>query len=183
MENIKEQLIDEIGSEFEVLNAVEFGSDQYKVGVDGLTKLIDRAIEIKKVERDCEAKKESRDFDREKFESERSEKTLIREFDREKFEAEQAEKIRNREFDREKFESERSDKARSREFDNKLQLDNAKSEKRFKLAKVIVDIVVPAASITTGLFLAIKSFRFEEYGTITSTVGKASINKSLSRML
>ena len=147
MENIKEQLNNEINSEFEALEEVEFGSDQYKVGVEGLTKLLDRAIEINKNEQDCEAKKESR------------------------------------EFDREKFEKERSDKAQTREFDNKLQLDNAKNDKRFKLAKVIVDIVVPAASITTGLFLAIKSFRFEEYGTITSTVGKASINKSLSRML
>lgn len=147
MENIKEQLNNEIESEFEALNELEFGSDQHKIAVDGLTKLVDRAIEIRKLEKDYEAKKESREFDKEKFEAEQAEKT------------------------------------QSREFDNKLQLDNAKNEKRFKWIKVVLDAAIPAASITTGLYLALKSFRFEEYGTITSTVGKASINKSLSRML
>lgn len=179
MENIKQPLETEIVAEFEALNELEFGSEQHKIAVDGLTKLVDRAIEIHKVEKDYEAKKESREFDKEKIEVDKTEKAQNREFDREKFKLDK-DKFQ---FDKEKFEVEQTGKTRDREFDNKLQLDNAKHDKRFKWIKVVLDAAIPAASITTGLFLALKSFRFEEYGTITSTVGKASINKSLSRML
>lgn len=40
----------EIESEFEELSKIEVGSEQYKVAVDGLAKLMDRAIEIDKSE-------------------------------------------------------------------------------------------------------------------------------------
>ena len=40
----------EIMDEFEALRKEEFGSEKYKVGVDGITKLLDRSIEIDKFE-------------------------------------------------------------------------------------------------------------------------------------
>lgn len=41
---------EEIEDELEILKKMELGSDDYKVAVDGVTKLIDREIELKKIE-------------------------------------------------------------------------------------------------------------------------------------
>lgn len=49
---IEAVLNDEIQGEFEELKEMEIGGDEYKSTVDGLTKLVDRAIEIKKVNDD-----------------------------------------------------------------------------------------------------------------------------------
>ena len=56
--SIEALLHDEIETEFEALRSVELGSDKYKTTVDGLTKLMDRAIEISKfdTERSYKAK-------------------------------------------------------------------------------------------------------------------------------
>lgn len=53
----------EIEEEFEKLNNIEVGSEQYKVTVDGLTKLIDRSIEIEKHRDELEEKTENRKID------------------------------------------------------------------------------------------------------------------------
>jgi hypothetical protein len=47
--NIENLLNEEIKSEFECLKELEAGSEEYKATVDGLTKLVDRAIEIDKM--------------------------------------------------------------------------------------------------------------------------------------
>lgn len=46
---IERQLHDEVLNELEELRKMEVGSDKYKVAVDGVTKLIDKAIEIEKL--------------------------------------------------------------------------------------------------------------------------------------
>ena len=56
-------LHDEIQSEFEELKKIEVGSDKYKTAVDGLTKLIDRAIEIDKLNVGAEERRDARDID------------------------------------------------------------------------------------------------------------------------
>jgi hypothetical protein len=43
-------LHEEIVDEFKQLKGIEVGTEEYKVTVDGLTKLLDREIEIKKLE-------------------------------------------------------------------------------------------------------------------------------------
>lgn len=48
--NIENLLHEEIGKEFEKLNKMEEGTEAYKTTVDGLTKLMDRAIEINKID-------------------------------------------------------------------------------------------------------------------------------------
>lgn len=55
----------EIEDQFEHLNKVEFGSEQYKAGVDGLTKLIDRSMEINKIEYEAEEERKNREIDNE----------------------------------------------------------------------------------------------------------------------
>lgn len=63
--NIDTKLHVEISDEFEALAGMEVGSETYKATVDGLVKLLDRAIEI------------------EKFDAEQEEKTHIRKYDEE----------------------------------------------------------------------------------------------------
>ena len=59
--NIETLLYDEIETEFEKLRTTDTGSEQYKVTVDGLTKLMDRAIEMEKVSNDCDDKAKTRE--------------------------------------------------------------------------------------------------------------------------
>ena len=58
-------LHEEIQSEFEELKKIEVGSDKYKTAVDGLTKLMDRAIEIDKLNVGVEDRRDTRDVDAE----------------------------------------------------------------------------------------------------------------------
>ena len=61
---IETMLYEEIRSELEEVKKLEVGSEQYKVAVDGLTKLVDRAIEIDKLNTDYEDKVEARELEK-----------------------------------------------------------------------------------------------------------------------
>ena len=56
-------LHEEIKSELEELGKTEVGSDSYKVAIDGIVKLMDRAIEIDKLNSDAEDKIENREIE------------------------------------------------------------------------------------------------------------------------
>lgn len=121
--NVKTLLEEEIRGEFEGLNELEVGSKEYRTTVDGLTKLIDRAIEI------------------------------------------------------EKMESESDEKVENRVFDNDLKLKQLDEEKKDRLIKnciSVAGIVIPSAITIWGTF---KTFKFEEEGTITTTMGRGFINR------
>ena len=60
---IETLLHDEIKSELEELKKIELGSEKYKVTVDGLTKLVDKAIEMDKLNIEVQEKVESREND------------------------------------------------------------------------------------------------------------------------
>lgn len=53
---IKTLLVEEVQDELDNLGALELGSEEYKTTVDGLTKLIDRVIDIEKLESDSKEK-------------------------------------------------------------------------------------------------------------------------------
>ena len=57
---IKETLYKEIEDELQVLNEIEVGTDEYKSSVDGVTKLLDRAIEIEKHEAEMKEREAER---------------------------------------------------------------------------------------------------------------------------
>lgn len=61
--NIETLLNDEIKSELDLLKDMEVGSDDYKMTVDGLVKLMDRAIEIEKINVEHEEKSSDREAD------------------------------------------------------------------------------------------------------------------------
>lgn len=81
MINYKEALDGEISTELEVLESMETNSEDYKIMVEGLTKLIDRSMELEKIEisKAQEAEKIKNEAEKIKFEGEKM-----------KFEAEQA---------------------------------------------------------------------------------------------
>ena len=58
-------LHEETQNEFEGLKKIEVGSDTYKTAVDGLTKLMDRAIEIDKLNVGAEERLDARNIDAE----------------------------------------------------------------------------------------------------------------------
>ena len=60
--NLEELLNEEIQAEIETLKAVEMGSESYKIAVDGITKLIDRSIDIQKQTAEHEDKEAEKEF-------------------------------------------------------------------------------------------------------------------------
>lgn len=54
--NIETMLHEEIAEELKALSDLDFGTDDYKTTVDGVTKLMDRAIEMEKIHADEEWK-------------------------------------------------------------------------------------------------------------------------------
>ena len=61
--NIEHLLYDEMETEFKKLRDKEPGSDEHKAIVDELAKLMDRAIEMEKVNNDCRDKAEIREHE------------------------------------------------------------------------------------------------------------------------
>lgn len=59
----RDLLESEISAEFKTLENMELGSDEYKSVVDGLTKLIDRSINLDKLDIDKEEKIKDRESD------------------------------------------------------------------------------------------------------------------------
>lgn len=59
MNSIKSLLKKEIEAEFLELEKIQIGTDDYKTSVDGITKMIDKSIEISKMEADIDSKKEA----------------------------------------------------------------------------------------------------------------------------
>lgn len=61
--NIETLLYDAIETDFETLANAQVGSDERRATVDELTKLMDRMIEMEKVNNDCKDKTEIREND------------------------------------------------------------------------------------------------------------------------
>ena len=62
---VKSLLRDEIRDEIETLSKMEVGSEGYEKTVNGLTKLMDRAIEMDKLENEQEEKEKNREIETE----------------------------------------------------------------------------------------------------------------------
>ena len=60
---VEAMLHDEILNEFEELKKLEVGSDGYRAAVDGISKLLDRAIEYDKLDAECNERSLNRGFE------------------------------------------------------------------------------------------------------------------------
>ena len=125
--NIEHLLNSEIEDEFENLKEMVLGSDEYTATVDGLTKLVDRAIEIDKIHAENDAR-----FD-------------------------------------------------YRESDTELKLQQMEDDRKDRKVRnyiSIAGIVIPTAVTIWG---TLKSFKFEEEGTVTTIMGRGFIQKLLPK--
>lgn len=79
MINYKEALDGEISTELEVLESMETNSEDYKIMVEGLTKLIDRSMELEKIEisKAQEAEKIKNEAEKMKFEAKQAKTNKI----------------------------------------------------------------------------------------------------------
>lgn len=59
----EKKLYDEINAEFDDLSKMALGTEEYKVTVDGLTKLMDRAIDMKKFDTEYAERIENQKMD------------------------------------------------------------------------------------------------------------------------
>lgn len=127
MESIRELLDEEIQVEFEKLSKLEVGSESYKATVDGLSKLVDRAVEIDKTE------------------------------------------------------MENATKIEAQNIENDLKALQIKEDNRDRWVRngiAIAGIIVPSVLTVWG---TLKSFKFEETGTVTTILGRGFINKLLPK--
>ena len=124
---IETLLHEEIESEFECLDSLEVGTEQYKVTVDGIAKLVDRAIEIDKLNLEAE------------------------------------------------------EKAKNREKDSEFKQQQMEEEKKDRLIRNCISaagVVIPSLLTIWG---TLKTFRFEQEGTVTTIIGRGFINKLLPK--
>lgn len=63
--NIENVLNEEIGTEFEQLRKIEVGTEKYRIAVDGMSKLVDKAIELERLYAEMDEKAESRETENE----------------------------------------------------------------------------------------------------------------------
>lgn len=130
----EELLRDEIVDDIQRLGGINVGTDEFKSTVDGVTKLMDRSIELKKLNMEREAKE--------------------RQFEEERKQA--------------KFEQ-----------DLKLkQMDEDRKDRLIKNCIAAAGIIIPVGLTVWG---TLKSFKFEEEGTITTIMGRGFINKLLPK--
>ena len=128
--DIDDLLLEEIEQEFNGLKDVEMGTEKYKASVDGLSKLLDRSIELRKI-----------DYDRNDKESELD--------------------------------------IRSKDLELREQSDKyEKIDQLIRNGISIAGIVIPTVVTIWG---TLKTFQFEEEGSITTNIGRGFINKLLPK--
>ena len=177
----KTQLSEEIVDEISRLSGMEVGTDAYRTTVDGLTKLMDRAIEIEKFNADCKIKEETRKLDIEMKQKQLDEQIKSREADIETKRKQLDEQIKSREADIEMKEKQLKEQIKSRELDVELRQKQFEVETKDQHIKNLITIgsyVLPALLTVWGTY---KTLKFEETGTITTAMGRGFINKLLPK--
>lgn len=120
---IKETLYKEIEDELQALNEIEVGTDEYKSSVDGVTKLLDRAIEIEKHE----------------------------------------------------------DEMKEREAERIAKNIQVAEEQKDRVVKNCISAGGVVLPLLVTIWGTLKSFKFEQDGTITTIMGRGFINKLLPK--
>lgn len=90
-------------------------------------------------------------------------------------------KLTDRVIDIEKLESENDEKAASREIENDFrlkQMDEDRKDRWMRNGITVASIVIPTIVTIWGTF---KTLKFEETGTITTSMGRGFVNKLLPK--
>lgn len=126
--SIKTLLNEEIQDELSRLGKAELGTEPYKITVDGVTKLMDRAIELEKIE------------------------------------------------------AERDDKAEALEREERLKLQQMRDDRIDKIVKNGLTLGTFIGSVCLYVWGAKSAFRFEETGTISSTMGRGYLGQLIPKL-
>lgn len=121
--NIKTMLDTEIQGEFSELANIEVGTEPYKIAVNGVTQLLDRQIELKKIE------------------------------------------------------IERDEKAEALEMEMRLKSQQMRDDRADRIVKHVMSLITIGASIGLTVWGTRTAIKFEETGTISTTVGRLFFNK------
>lgn len=123
---IETLLCEEIQSQLELLKGTDVNSEEYKKLVDGITRLTDKAVDLKKVSVEADETAQKMEFEREKFELER-----------------------------EKFEQEKAQNSADVELKIK-QMEDSKKDRRIQNGIAIAGIAVPTFVTIWGTIKSIK---------------------------
>jgi uncharacterized membrane-anchored protein YjiN (DUF445 family) len=122
--DIQTMLNDEIVKEFEKLGGMnDIGDDKYRTAIDGITKLIDRAITM------------------------------------------------------EKFNIESEDKLNAQNFEQEMRRKEMKDERIDRIVKNVLTGVSIVSGVGLTVWGTLKTFKFEETGTVTTMMGRGFINR------
>ena len=90
-------------------------------------------------------------------------------------------KLTDRMIELEKLEDERLDKEQSRKFDSELKLSEVKEDRKDRIIKNCISVAGIVLPIIVTLWGTKTSLKFEEEGTITTSIGRGFINKLLPK--
>ena len=90
-------------------------------------------------------------------------------------------KLTDRMIELEKLEDERLDKEQSRKFDSELKLSEVKEDRKDRIIKNCISVAGIVLPITLTVWGTKTSLKFEEEGTITTSIGRGFINKLLPK--
>lgn len=85
-QNIKTLLDTEISNELKQLEDLKIGSEEYKTTVEGIAKLMDKKIEMEKLDRDAKVKENEHELESKKVNGELAEKAKSNEIEEKKLE-------------------------------------------------------------------------------------------------
>lgn len=157
-----EQLNDEIGTELDALKDLDVSDEEYKTTVDGVTKLIDRAIKLKEIEAETERQNK-------KIEAEA-------EAQAKKLEAEMEAQAK-------KLDAEMKAAAKAREDEYALRMMQMRDERLDKIARNVLTGFTFGGTMFTIWCLASATFTFEEKGTITSSLGRKVLGMLVPKIM
>lgn len=90
-------------------------------------------------------------------------------------------KLTDRMIELEKLEDERLDKEQSRKFDSELKLSEVKEDRKDHIIKNCISVAGIVLPIIVTVWGTKTSLKFEEEGTITTSIGRGFINKLLPK--
>ena len=90
-------------------------------------------------------------------------------------------KLTDRMIELEKLEDDRLDREQSRKFDSELKLSEVKEDRKDRIIKNCISVAGIVLPIIVTVWGTKTSLKFEEEGTITTSIGRGFINKLLPK--
>ena len=160
---IKRELDDEILDELKRLGDIDVGTEEYKTTAEGLVKLMDRAIEIDKLEAERVEKEKARNLEQEMKNKQLTEQIKARESDTE---------IKRKQLEEQKL---------SRESDTFYKNTQLADERKSRFVSNCITVGGIILNVGLTIWGTRKTLKFEETGSITTTAGRNFMSKLFKR--